>query len=438
MSDIWPALRPQLEHLSSPLPVAALMQAEAHRDTVAPHLLAELTALAADPRPAQQDGYVLHLYAMLLLAQWRDTRAYRPLAELGHLDEATVDTVFGQLVHDSYRRALASCCDGDIAPLTQLADDDGASFWPVPRPSKPSPWPRSKAAPPARRQSPSWPTSAPAKPSSCATSPTPAPISNCSTSWSSASPTWRHRTPAGHPGMVRRRPGGRSYAGPADIEADIRRSPAECCAAMRDAGRGLIDDIAHEAALWPAFHHQPPLELPPIPLGANRNHQARSRQGRPQRPLPPAAAGASTKVPRRRAERRHSVAIRPTAASAMMAPSPAPEASHDRHPPDAPASDTPSGFDLDDFEVRVLAVLIEKSFVTPDTLPLSVNALVTGCRQLTGREPVMSLSDPRAGHPHRLAERGLVSQRHQAGARVSKWEHQIACAIPSPRRCRRC
>jgi hypothetical protein len=39
--------------------------------------------------------------------------------------------------------------------------------------------------------------------------------------------------------------------------------------------------------------------------------------------------------------------------------------------PDAPA-DAPEpspGFDLDDFEVRVLAVLIEKAFVTPDTYP---------------------------------------------------------------------
>ena len=37
--------------------------------------------------------------------------------------------------------------------------------------------------------------------------------------------------------------------------------------------------------------------------------------------------------------------------------------------PDVPAAapETRSGFDLDDFEVRVLAVLIEKSFVTPDT-----------------------------------------------------------------------
>ncbi|GLT22063.1 UPF0502 protein [Zoogloea oryzae] len=93
---------------------------------------------------------------------------------------------------------------------------------------------------------------------------------------------------------------------------------------------------------------------------------------------------------------------------------------------DTAPSDTPAGFDLDDFEVRVLAVLIEKAFVTPDTYPLSVNALVTGCNQLTGREPVMSLSESAVlAALDRLTERGLVSQRHQAGARVPKWEHQI-------------
>ena len=91
---------------------------------------------------------------------------------------------------------------------------------------------------------------------------------------------------------------------------------------------------------------------------------------------------------------------------------------------DAPASST--GFNLDDFEVRVLAVLIEKSFVTPDTYPLSVNALLTGCNQLTGREPVMNLSEATIlATLDRLAERGLATKRHQAGARVAKWEHQI-------------
>ena len=91
---------------------------------------------------------------------------------------------------------------------------------------------------------------------------------------------------------------------------------------------------------------------------------------------------------------------------------------------DAPASST--GFNLDDFEVRVLAVLIEKSFVTPDAYPLSVNALLSGCNQLTGREPVMNLSEATIlATLDRLAERGLATKRHQAGARVAKWEHQI-------------
>lgn len=92
----------------------------------------------------------------------------------------------------------------------------------------------------------------------------------------------------------------------------------------------------------------------------------------------------------------------------------------------AETPETRPGFDLDDFEARILAVLIEKSFVTPDAYPLSVNALVGGSNQLTGREPVMSLSEATVlATLERLVERGLVTQRHQAGARVAKWEHQI-------------
>ena len=95
--------------------------------------------------------------------------------------------------------------------------------------------------------------------------------------------------------------------------------------------------------------------------------------------------------------------------------------------PNPAAADTSApGFDLDAAEIRVLGVLIEKAFITPDAYPLSINAITTGCNQLTGREPVMSLSEATVlATLDRLAERGLVSQRHQAGARVAKWEHQI-------------
>jgi uncharacterized protein YceH (UPF0502 family) len=93
------------------------------------------------------------------------------------------------------------------------------------------------------------------------------------------------------------------------------------------------------------------------------------------------------------------------------------------------------GFDLDPLEVRVLGVLIEKAFVTPDNYPLSVNAIVGGCNQLTGREPVMSLSEDDVQNTlDRLLERKLVSRRDQASARVAKYEHLVRLrhSLPPP------
>ena len=53
--------------------------------------------------------------------------------------------------------------------------------------------------------------------------------------------------------------------------ADARRNPAECLAALRAAGHGLIDELQPEIATWPDIHHMSPISLPPIPLGAIRD-----------------------------------------------------------------------------------------------------------------------------------------------------------------------
>lgn len=95
---------------------------------------------------------------------------------------------------------------------------------------------------------------------------------------------------------------------------------------------------------------------------------------------------------------------------------------------DTPVTDTASepGFDLDAAEIRVLGVLIEKSFITPDSYPMSVNAIVTGCNQLTAREPVMSLSESEVQSAiDSLIGRRLVAKRDQPSARVAKYEHLV-------------
>ncbi|MBL8446812.1 MAG: YceH family protein [Zoogloeaceae bacterium] len=102
----------------------------------------------------------------------------------------------------------------------------------------------------------------------------------------------------------------------------------------------------------------------------------------------------------------------------------------------APQEDaTSSPFALTTEEVRVLGVLIEKAFLTPDVYPLSVNGLVTGCNQLTGREPVLQLTESQVQDAlDSLIAQRWATRRDQAGARVAKYEHLVRMrhSLPQP------
>jgi uncharacterized protein len=46
---------------------------------------------------------------------------------------------------------------------------------------------------------------------------------------------------------------------------------------------------------------------------------------------------------------------------------------------------------LTDYEARVIGCLMEKSVITPDLYPLTLNALTNACNQKSARDPVMSM-----------------------------------------------
>lgn len=82
--------------------------------------------------------------------------------------------------------------------------------------------------------------------------------------------------------------------------------------------------------------------------------------------------------------------------------------------------------DLDPLEIRVLGVLAEKEALTPDNYPMSLNAIMNGCNQLSSRDPVMQLSEDVVHDTlQRLMQRKLVNGMSQAGARVVKYEHRM-------------
>ncbi|MGY3016137.1 uncharacterized protein YceH (UPF0502 family) [Pseudomonas sp. TE6283] len=79
-------------------------------------------------------------------------------------------------------------------------------------------------------------------------------------------------------------------------------------------------------------------------------------------------------------------------------------------------------------EIRVLGSLIEKQATSPETYPLTLNALVLACNQKTSREPVMNLTPGQVGQ----ALRNLESQemaRLQMGSRADRWEYRVDKAL---------
>ena len=76
-------------------------------------------------------------------------------------------------------------------------------------------------------------------------------------------------------------------------------------------------------------------------------------------------------------------------------------------------------------ERRVLGVLAEKQKTTPDTYPMSLNALVTGCNQKSNRDPVLNLSDGEVEEALLGAQKKGLAFRLTASGRVEKWRHGL-------------
>jgi len=83
--------------------------------------------------------------------------------------------------------------------------------------------------------------------------------------------------------------------------------------------------------------------------------------------------------------------------------------------------------ELNDIEARIIGCLIEKSVVTPDQYPLTLNALTNACNQKSSREPVMSLTQGQVQHTIReLEQKHLVRTEENFKSRVEKY-HQRFC-----------
>ncbi|MFT5050445.1 MAG: hypothetical protein ACI8QZ_001847 [Chlamydiales bacterium] len=79
---------------------------------------------------------------------------------------------------------------------------------------------------------------------------------------------------------------------------------------------------------------------------------------------------------------------------------------------------------LNPHEARVIGVLIEKAFTTPDQYPLSLHAATTGSNQKSNRNPVMFFTEAEVDVTLQgLRMKHIAGSVTPAGSRVEKWTH---------------
>ena len=82
--------------------------------------------------------------------------------------------------------------------------------------------------------------------------------------------------------------------------------------------------------------------------------------------------------------------------------------------------------ELNPEEIRVIGCLMEKSVVTPDQYPLTLNALTNACNQKSSRDPVMALTQGEVQHTTReLESKSLVSVEENFKRGVEKYKQRF-------------
>ena len=82
-------------------------------------------------------------------------------------------------------------------------------------------------------------------------------------------------------------------------------------------------------------------------------------------------------------------------------------------------------------ETRVLGVLVEKERTVPDSYPLTLNSLVSGCNQKNNRDPLLSATDEEVQLAiDSLKSRSLVIE--SSGSRVMRYAHNLGRVLRIP------
>ena len=125
-----PEILHQIERATGRFARTAVEAAVAHREEVTPELLRILEDTVNRAAEFDADGdYMAHLYAMFLLAQFRENRAYPLVVRFASLPGDLLDSLCGDFITEDLGQILASVCGGELAGIQSLIENETADEW---------------------------------------------------------------------------------------------------------------------------------------------------------------------------------------------------------------------------------------------------------------------------------------------------------------------
>ncbi len=115
-----------LKYNTGVLPRQALREAVAKRELITPALLEIIEKACTLPEVLYQESYMAHIYAVYLLAQFREVRAYPLIVRFFSIPDEIVKECMGTVVTEDLHRILASVAHGDASLIKTLAENEAA------------------------------------------------------------------------------------------------------------------------------------------------------------------------------------------------------------------------------------------------------------------------------------------------------------------------
>jgi hypothetical protein len=116
-----------LKYNTGVFPRQAVKEAIANREQIAPRLLKVINEAKSLQLELYQDNYMLHIYAMYLLAQFREEQAYPLIVDFFAIPDPIVMDSTGDVVTEDLHRILASVAHGDTTLIKSLLENDKAN-----------------------------------------------------------------------------------------------------------------------------------------------------------------------------------------------------------------------------------------------------------------------------------------------------------------------